>query len=705
MKMTSTLDDGTSLTQETIPNEKSVIVSSAEDVYHHSNAFLAAKVPYPASEIRQQIPSLASEIENGENVPKSRGPTPPFQGLGLKERPQRSSASMQPTVMEESDANMLEESISVPQKMAIPLVEAPVAAVCASTSESIPPRPVSVPSPTSFKSSPQDPTQLPNPNISALSLHEALVAPAPKASVSFIQPVIVQHLPGSYDRDVAVPMISSPGSEGRSYHTYLPKARSPLTSPPLSPILHQYTGCPPYQPAPLPYPYPPPPPSMGTPPYQPGFYLAPFMSPNGPFDQLDNIPRAGSAGAEDERTRLLEKVSNVLPDINRLLHHYQETQGLLSEKDDFVRQVEMQHEEEITRLRIELSATKEEYEKIIGEQASENLKLKSEISEHSEKIVYLEELSRESATMKEELVDLQVKHNLLGGQVDSGRLLEEQLINEKKALENELANLRNELSNGRTQHDREIGALKQEHQRQLAEKGDDYSRSLNDQKIGLSKIQLDLAGMITKHAQQKKELEFARAAILEQEHSLTSYKKEAADVLNLHQKDLHAWTRATGEKAQQHKQEMSTLSQQLRDSRAQNQAEVETLRKAHETEIQQFQETIEDLQSTLSGESERQQAQIQTELAAARSAARTLQNNISKERDAQVSLKAELAAEREAHETLRSHHTNSNQHHAELAESMLSLRNKHAEGQREIERIERILHILGNPSPRKITPN
>jgi hypothetical protein len=434
---------------------------------------------------------------------------------------------------------------------------------------------------------------------------------------------------------------------------------------------------------------------MITSPYQPAFYLTPFMSPSAPFNQPDMIPGAGSAGAEDERTRLLEKVSNVLPDINRLLHHYQETQGLLSEKDTLVRQPETQHEEEITRLRIELSATKEEYEKIIGEQASENVKLKGNLAEHAEKIGYLEQLSQESANAKEELAELLLKHKSLEGEAETARSLNNQLVTEKRALEVELEQLKEQAFNDRIQYDRELGALNEVHERQLEEKGSDYTRSLNDQKSGLSKMQLDLAGMITKHAQQKKELDFARATILEQENSLATNRRETADALLLRRIELDAWTKATAEKAQQHKQEMSRLSQQLAESRAQHDAEVDSLRKSHEKEINEVQHTVEDLRNQLVGEAERHEAQVQTEREAARSAIGALQGDLSKEHDAHASLKAELAAEREAHERLRAQHDKRNQHHAELAESMLNLRTKQAEWQRESERMDQILQSLG----------
>src|ERR1700742_1504391 len=113
-----------------------------------------------------------------------------------------------------------------------------------------------------------------------------------------------------------------------------------------------------YQP---PYPFTYPPPFMASPPFQPAFYPAAFMPPNGPFDHPGDVSRVGSAAAGDERARLLEKVSGVLPDLNRLLHYYEESQGLLSEKDNLVKLAENQHLEETARLRVELSARKEEY--------------------------------------------------------------------------------------------------------------------------------------------------------------------------------------------------------------------------------------------------------------------------------------------------------------------------------------------------------
>jgi chromosome segregation ATPase len=487
----------------------------------------------------------------------------------------------------------------------------------------------------------------------------------------------------------------APGGDGKALPDIPPKELSPVASPPQSPVFHQYVGRPPSQPGLYAYPYPPP--MMSNSPYQPAFYPAAFASPPAPpfVHHPEPISRSGSTGTEDERTKLLEKVSSVLPDIGRLIHHYQETQGLLSEKDFLVKQAETQYESEITKLRIELSATKEEFERIIGEQASENVKLKGDMIEQAEKITLLENSLREGATAKQDLAGFEATCKSLEGEVETSRSLNEQLQRERGKLQSEVEDLKHKAEDAQIRYDEAVTAMKKEHESQLAETDDDHARALNDQKTSLSKMQLDLAGMITKHTQQRKDLESARATIMDREHALGVKTRELADTLDLHRTELEARARLSEETADEHKQEIQVWARKLAEAEARHEAQMETLRESHAKEMDALREAANRKCSELMQEHERREAQMQAELEAASSAVDALKTALNVTRQEKDGMKNELATERAAHESLRVRHETAQKHHAEMAESLVNLRTKQAEWQRESERMDRILHSLG----------
>ncbi len=597
----------------------------------------------------------------------------------------RPAHSMQPTVAEEFEELKTTHLIPVsPTKSTtvFPTTSPKVATSPAIHPEPVPPGAFPVSDPIAPKLSLDDLTSAEATTVTSLPPQGPLVAPAPKASIPFI------NMTDANEPESPVLISSSPPPETGAVGS---KARTPLASPPQSPMFHCRTSRPPSQPAVYPYPYPP---LMSNSPYQHAFYPPPFTSPTAPFVLPEAIVRSGPAGTEDERKMLLEKVSSVLPDINRLLHYYQESQGLLSEKDHLVKQAETQHEEAMNKMRIELIVTKEEYERIIGEQATENLRLKSHMSEQAKRISVLDGL-------KEELADTQSKSESLNKELEACRAHNEELKTQKHELEAEIENLKKQAASDHTEHQRLVEGLKEKQEKRLAEKEENHTKALNEQKANLSKIQLDLAGMITKHTQQKKELDSARSVISELEKSVAAKSKELNDAVDLRRKELGDAERASEEEAEQHRQEILLSTERMARIITEHKVEVDALKGSHQKEIDQFQKAANEERSKLTGTFERCETQLQIELDAAQAAMEELRRELDKERDAHRGVEAELTAEREAHDVLKADHEAANKHHAELAESMLSLRSKQAEWQRESERMDRILQSLGQISSPK----
>lgn len=602
---------------------------------------------------------------------------------------------MQPTVAEEAEENLVRPASSVPPQMIVST--SPTAAV--TTPSAIVTRngmaeDIACSSPRISETFLQEPSFAQVATVSAPSSSNPLLAPHPKGSVTFIQPSLAERLPESGGGDASSAIMASPRLvDGATIpQVPLPTACSPLASPMQSPML-QHVGSPPPQPFLYSYPYALP--FMASPTFRPGIYLPPFTSPNAPFIPAEGIPRSGSAGAEDERVKLLEKVSSVLPDIDRLLQYYRETQGLLSEKNHLVRQAETQREEEVTRLRVELSATKEEYERIIGDQATENVKLKGEVTERNEKIAVLEAASAEVSSLREQLAKVRQDFEWLEQNAGRNKQLNEQLTIEKHALEEMVERLKKQAADEQAVQTRTLEALKAAHQKQLFEKEQECAKAHADHKSGLSKVQLDLAGMIKNHNQQKKDLESARGIVSEQELLLADKAKELTDALRAHQDELQAMTKAAAENDERQKQEIEKMRQELSELKSKHEEEARVLRESQQQEAEKLQQAAEARLAEAEAEHARCEDRLQDELNTTRSRVEAASTEVTKEREVLDNLKTELANSRKAHKTLASQHEMTRKHYAELAESMRNLKDRQAEWHRESERMDRLVQGFG----------
>ncbi|OAP63505.1 hypothetical protein AYL99_02732 [Fonsecaea erecta] len=696
--ISSRMEDDTLLAPSSPTKVKPHIIQSPHDIPNTSIADVRPLSPTK--------PSMTAVPEAGELVGSFAGNTELLQtsqGLSSKSQSSRSLASMQPTVSEEMNIIPTHKTPSSPQISTSSPCATGAAEPWTKGSKSPVHEETGPASPRTSKPSLHETTAVPMGTTSVPYPYDPLVAPTPQGPVVFIQPTFGQHLVDPAERDVPFGPSPTLTSEGTYLHGYPHHGRSPLASPPLSPFLQQPAGSPPPPgiPFPPPFQYHYPHPFVANPNLQVAFYPPPFTGPPAPFPHPDTISRSGSAAPDDERSKLLEKVSSVLPDINRLLHYYQESQGLLSEKDLLVKQAESQHHEEVAKLRIELSVSKEEYERIIGEQARENLKLKNEITEQAERISLLEASSRDLAKANEEIANLTLKCESLENEAENRRAMNEQLAAEKVDLEDKVEAVREQLQDERTQHERSQTDLIQAHEKHTAEREDAHVRLLNEHKAGLSKLQLDLAGLITKHTQQRRDLESARAVISEHEQTLAAKSKELADLAQAHKNELDAKRKAVEEIAEQHKQEIAALTQRCAQMVEKHKDEITALREGHQKEIGQIRKAAEGRLSEMITKHKQVEAQLQAELNTFRSTVEELKEDLEQQRNANNSLITELATAQQAHQALQTTHDMTSQQRTELVESIMCLRDKQAQWQRESERMERILQSLGQTSSGK----
>lgn len=343
------------------------------------------------------------------------------------------------------------------------------------------------------------------------------------------------------------------------------------------------------------------------------------------------------SSSEDDREHLLQKVSNVLPDIHRLLNEYKESRGLLSAKDMLVQQAEKEHEEKLTRLRIELDANKKEYEKVIQSVVSERGKLEREAVVLHQQVADLQALAEEHGKLKTEVLSLQDSQKSLETDIENLRATNEELLSSKAAQEREIQNVRET-------HSQQITELQKQHEDHLAAKEKEHQQALSDQKSILSKTQLDLAGLISKHANLKNELENSR------------------NLQNDHKNQLDAKTKELEETHTRHAEEINTVktSQEEDHGRALGALEAKNAKlvEDHNRKEQEWMQELETLRTQMQANNE------------------------------------DLEKERMEHQALKVTRKKEQDRASELARGIASWKAKHAELQTEHENVDRLVQSL-----------
>lgn len=415
---------------------------------------------------------------------------------------------------------------------------------------------------------------------------------------------------------------------------------TPLVSPPQSPRLTHgiYNGQ-------LPYYYPAP--MYGSP-----YIQAPF-SPSSEKDGMRNEGFSGKISPREENENLLHKISDVIPEIHRLLDQYRETHGQLSAKDLLAKQAEAIHAEQLNKLQVELQVTKTEYEKVIREIVEENLRFKREIEDLRKQVSATSSLEEENAGFKVSMEKLQKSYEDLNDRIDDLNQVKEQVLREKNSQDKLVESLQERLS----EHAKTIAERQDQHSKALEErdirfgkvmeeKDEEHRKILGEHKIILSKVQLELANLITKHSNQKKDLE------------------------------------ATRNSEAQHKNKLEAKSRELEEAIARHQEELQALRTSNEEERQQLVSESEGRVARLIDEHMKEKEELMQSLDTVHAEMQT-QND-------------DFAKERQAHEAAKEEHEELISKHADLAAGMTNWKAKHMELQKENEKMDRLLQALGH---------
>lgn len=447
-----------------------------------------------------------------------------------------------------------------------------------------------------------------------------------------------------------------------------PSTTTPAISPPQSPRMMYHDG---YGGQQSQYPYYPPP-------MPPGFYQQPGFFPPTCIPQSSDV-RSPDVENKDEHQRVVAKVTSVLPDINRLLEHYQQTQGQASTKDSIAKQTELQHTEEVAHLRLELSTRKEEYEKLIERVASENYTYKHEVEEQAKRIAELTAGATSTSSSQEDVASLRKRTADAIAAAESALRAKDQLFSEKLKLEADIERLR-------ISHDEDLQA-----------KDRDLHNAINEHKHVLFRVHMELANLTTKHSQQTSELESSRAMhkALEQKLELQARANEAA--VATHKAAMSTKSSEAEDLARQHRQQMES---QLASLTSQRLLELQAIRDAHERTTKDVQAEHQSKATKMLGE---HQASIQATqdtheqiLKDLRAEHQSHVVNLTKEhRTAVQAMREELMAHQEAFGKLATEHEHMGSTHSQLVGAVTSWKTRHDASEAETVKLKGFLETLG----------
>lgn len=293
-----------------------------------------------------------------------------------------------------------------------------------------------------------------------------------------------------------------------------PQSTSP---PPLSPTMHYYAPQPvEYGPSmnpavpQYPYPYPAHMPMMpGAGPYYPNvFYNSPptrQVEEQHPYDNVGQ-PHWAKPGTEDDRETLMQKVSSVLPDIQRLLSQYRGAHGEAPTKEGPLQLSEFECQAELNSVKIELDSAKKEYEKVIQSLVGDRGRLEREVFDLRQGVANLPLLVAECENLRNQVAYLEVgrKESVEGS--EEVRSLKEELQAAKTANLNEIESLKSSVGTEEEVSSRKLLEIKDQHNDLLAAAEKEHFQTSSDQKNVILKLEKELANLAIKHATQQNDL-------------------------------------------------------------------------------------------------------------------------------------------------------------------------------------------------------
>ncbi|EFW22173.1 hypothetical protein D8B26_001108 [Coccidioides posadasii str. Silveira] len=193
-------------------------------------------------------------------------------------------------------------------------------------------------------------------------------------------------------------------------------------------------------------------------------YHQPKQRPSTPTQQkpVEN-GNSESLPIEGDTIKLLQRIQNVIPDINRLVTSYRDTQNQLSSHVAQSKQIEEQHERSLMEKEFYIDALQAQIQKTAKENAAESAKLRNRISELRMELGGLQEQHRDVADSLEELKKANDELTLVRSS------LEQQIANLQRTMQDEKASHLQELKRREMLKSDALAAQKEELQGHLQE--------------------------------------------------------------------------------------------------------------------------------------------------------------------------------------------------------------------------------------------
>lgn len=523
-----------------------------------------------------------------------------------------------------------------------------------------------------------------------------------------------------------------------------PTAATPTISPPHSPRSFQPPPMYSAPPVPFSYGYPP---QVGHEQLGPTAYYSTMEQhymPSPPLTAPD-VARSFPGEKKDDHQRDWHKVTSVLPELNRLLAHFEDQKGD-SSKDSFAKQMDYQRTQEMAKMRVELDANKEEYEKVIQQLVSESYKYKSEIRERDEKIARMQstidefvtirakhgdsttqydslrkehealliqhdQITAESQSLKKtydslqkkadgnladarhyknECISWKEKYQEAAAASDQARLAKENLVSVKMKLEEHVEDLRRKLQGKEEKHQAELKNARRDFEAAIESEKKEKIDAATEYKALNAGLQLELTGLIDRHNRSKKELEIVRSASQSLEKKLEGSRK-----------DLEAQTAW-------HRQQMENKSREMDTHVAQLLQQVEAKKKDMDEQTASHRYQLESQLTSLTSQRHRELDTLRDEQA---QALRRLYNDLEagtrkldEQHETEVQkIQGELNEQRAAFDRYKKETERLRTGHGELAATIISWKQRQAEWQAEQDKLSKVLEALGLSESSRMT--
>ncbi|KAL2004968.1 hypothetical protein VTN00DRAFT_2818 [Thermoascus crustaceus] len=142
---------------------------------------------------------------------------------------------------------------------------------------------------------------------------------------------------------------------------------------------------------------------------------------------------------EHEPLQLLTRISNVIPDLNRLLHAHRETRDKLSVREAEIKQMESEHEQALMHKDFYIEALQAQIRKVANENAEECSRWKKNVNE-----------------LKSEIKNLQGKNRDLDNTLAASQKTNSELSQSRTQLEEEIDKLHSSIQDAKIAHEKEL---------------------------------------------------------------------------------------------------------------------------------------------------------------------------------------------------------------------------------------------------------